>query len=228
MKNIFKLFIIVLLLYSCEGTNDLFQQYLDRGETIYTEKPSALSVIAGKHRVQVEWQQLSDLTVKKGRIYWNDRQDYLDVDINIVPDEINTVTAIVDNLEEGTYTFEVFSMDDSGNRSIPATKSGRVLGELYQSSLNNRLVLSHDLTATEITFNMSSAILDDYVTTEINYYDLSGVLKSTSLDNDNLDNITIALTDIDVSKHITYRAVYMPNGNSIDNFYTEYSDYNID
>jgi len=216
-----------LLLYSCEDTNDLFQPYLDRGETIYTEKPSSLSLITGKNRVQIQWHQFSDLTVKKGRIYWNDRQDSLDVNIDILPDQTNVITAIVPGLEEGSYLFEIFSMDNSGNRSVSTTLSGRVLGENYESNLNNRPILSHNLTATEITFTMSTIIFDDYLTTEINYYDLTGAMQSVSLNTDNLNDVTLMLTDIDTSKDISYRSVYLPNGNAIDNFYTEYLSYPI-
>ncbi|WP_299551485.1 DUF4998 domain-containing protein [Seonamhaeicola sp.] len=227
MKYIFILPTVLLLFVNCTDTNELHQKYLDRGETIYTEKPDSLVVFKGNNRVKVQWYQYSDLSIKKGRVYWNNRADSIDIDINITPIVRDEVSIIIPNLEEGSYIFEVFSMDSKGNRSVPVAQTGRSLGSNFITSLNNRRILSHVQTANDITFNMSTAIFDDYITNSFTYYNLAGELQTVSLTEDNLDSITIALTDIDITKNISYRSEYLPDGNAIDTFYTGYVEYHI-
>jgi hypothetical protein len=232
MKYIYKIFalLIVIISSSCEDTNELHQPYLDLGETIYTEKPDSLISTVGRNRTKLQWYQYSDLTIKSGRVYWNEGTDSVDVVINIIPSQRNEVSVIVDNLDEGTYGFTVHSVDAAGNKSVPVRVNSRVLGDIYEAGLNNRRLISHSTTATDITFNLSTVLYDDYVTTEVNYFNLAGNPQMTSFSEEDLTNksLTINLTEIDTLKNITYRSVYRPNGNSIDDFYSGYLNYVIE
>lgn len=232
MKHIYKIVLVIVIIvsYNCEDTNELHQPYLDLGETIYTEKPDSVISVSGRNRVRIQWYQYSDLTVKKGRIYWNEGTDSIDVDINIIPSQRNEVSVVINNLEESTYSFKVHSMDAVGNKSVPVRVNARVLGDIYQAGLNNRRLVSHNTTETTITFDLSTVLYDDYVTTEVKYFDLAGNEQTTSFSEEDLTNrsITINLSEIDLTQNISYRSVYRPNGNAIDNFYSGYLNYVIE
>jgi len=228
MKTIFLILISLILFYSCSDLNDLHQPYLDRGETIYTEKPDSLISFSGLNRVKLQWFVFSDISIKKARIYWNNKIDSLDVDLVVNSGVRDTFSTIVENIPEGGYFFEVVTLDAFGNKSVAASRSGKSLGNRYRESLDDRRILSHLQTATDIVFKIASNSPEDYVTSEFTFIDMNGVQQKSLLIADNLTTLTIPLADIDLSKNIEYRSVYNPFGNAIDLFYTDYNEYIID
>jgi hypothetical protein len=206
--------------------NDLHQPYLDRGEIIYTEKVDSLISFSGKNKIKLQWFLFSDISISKARIFWNKRTDSLDVDISVNSNIREEYSVVIDNLSEGSFSFEVFTLDDFGNRSIPVERIGKSLGDVYQSSLVNRVISSNILDANYIQFNMSSNIPEDYVYSEFEYY-FNGEKQTTQLDISDLNSFKIAVTDIDLTKNILFRSVYLPYGNAIDTFKTEFKEYII-
>ncbi|MDO7174021.1 DUF4998 domain-containing protein [Mariniflexile sp. AS56] len=227
MKNILIITLALICLCNCSEMNELHQPYLDRGETIYPAKPDSLISFSGQNRVKLQWYVYSDLSIKKARIFWNDKADSLDVPITVNQGVRDTIGAVVENLKEGGYVFEVFNLDTYGNKSIPVVRSGKSLGGIYQSSLNNRRILSYKTTTNNITFTMSSSDPADYVYSEFKYFDNNNLVREAKLDLDNLETIKIPLDDIDISKNIQFRSVYQPFDNAIDLFYTEFAEFVI-
>ena len=168
------------------------------------------------------------MSIKGARIFWNDKADSLDIPIAVTPGVRDTIGAVVENLPEGGYVFEVVSLDSYGNKSIPVVRSGKSLGDIYISSLNNRQILSYKTTTNNITFTMSSSDPADYVYSEFMYFDSNNIEREAKLDLDNLETIKIPLEDIDTSKNIQFRSVYQPFDNAIDLFYTEYAEFVIE
>src|SRR5690606_19138147 len=70
----------------------------------------------------------------------------------------DTVSTIIENLSEGSYTFEFITFDNEGNSSLPVDTVGEAFGDIYISSLPNRLV-------------KAASIIDDNV--KIEWYDQS-------------------------------------------------------
>lgn len=228
MKNILIVTLALICFYNCSEMNELHQPYLDRGETIYPAKPDSLISFSGENRIKLQWYVYSDVSIKKARIFWNNKADSLDVSITVTPSETDTISAIVENLPEGGYIFEVFNLDAYNNKSIPTTRSGKSLGDIYKSSLNNRNILSYETMADDIVFTMSSSDPADYAYSEFKYFDTNNVEQVTQLSLDNLQTLTIPLEDIDLSKNIQYRSVYQPFDNAIDLFYTDYAEFVIE
>lgn len=228
MKNILIIIVALVTLCNCSDMNDLHQPYLDRGETIYAAKPDSLISISGLNRVKLQWFVYSDLSINKARVFWNDKKDSLDVAITVTQSETDTITTIIENLPEGGYIFEVFNLDSFENKSIPATRSARSLGDIYSSSLNNREVLSNNTTANNFVLTMSSSDPADYIYSEFIYFDINNVEHEAKLSIDNLRTLEIPLGEIDISKNIRYRSVFQPFDNAIDLFYTDYSEFVIE
>ena len=228
MKKILIIALALIAFYNCSEMNDLHQEYLDKGEAIYPAKPDSLISFSGQNRIKLQWFVYSDISINKARVFWNDRADSLDVSIAVTPGETDTIEVLIENLPEGGYVFEVFNLDAYSNKSIPVVRSGKSLGDIYQSSLNNRGILSYKTTTNNITFTMSSSDPADYVYSEFKYFDSNNVEREAKLDMDNLETIKIPLEDIDTSKNIQFRSVYQPFDNSIDLFYTEYAEFVIE
>jgi hypothetical protein len=228
MKKILIITLALIAFYNCSEMNDLHQEYLDKGEAIYPAKPDSLISFSGHNRLKLQWFVQSDLSIKGARIFWNDKTDSLDIPITVTPNVIDTIGAVVENLPEGGYVFEVVNLDSYGNKSIPVVRSGKSLGDIYISSLNNRQILSYKTTTNNITFAMSSSDPADYVYSEFMYFDSNNIEREAKLDLDNLETIKIPLEDIDTSKNIQFRSVYQPFDNAIDLFYTEYAEFVIE
>ncbi|MEL0650787.1 DUF4998 domain-containing protein [Algibacter sp. TI.3.09] len=228
MKKVLIITLTLIAFYNCSEMNDLHQPYLDKGETIYPAKPDSLISFSGHNRLKLQWFVQSDLSIKGARIFWNDKTDSLDIPITVTPNVIDTIGAVVENLPEGGYVFEVVNLDSYGNKSIPVVRSGKSLGDIYISSLNNRQILSYKTTTNNITFTMSSSDPADYVYSEFMYFDSNNVEREAKLDLDNLETIKISLEDIDTSKNIQFRSVYQPFDNAIDLFYTQYAEFVIE
>lgn len=225
---------MAVCLYNCSDMHELHQPYLEKGEQIYTEKVDSLRTFSGKNRVELKWFLFSDVSIKQARIIWTDRfdvKDSLDFDISVSSGVLQEYSKVIEDLEEGPFLFEVRTLDAFGNRSIPVTKTARALGGIYLSTLTNRQIASHVVDNNdlfEVGFVMSTNLPEDYIYSEFKYTDNNGDEATYVLPSDNLDGFTLALSDIDITKNIFFRSVYLPNGNAIDLFYTDYQEYVIE
>src|SRR5690606_30464708 len=123
------------MLFSCTKMDD-YKKYIDKAEIIYIGKPDALQVFAGRERVKLQWLIISDSKVSSAMIYRSNKTKERKIDIKRGTG-VDTVQTIIEGLNQGFHSFEVFTMDDEGNRSISVFASGMVYGENYEQSLPN-------------------------------------------------------------------------------------------
>lgn len=135
---------LILLLFfclfsACEGMTDNYKEYLEGGEIIYPGKADSVKLFPGKERVQLQWLILSDPSVTHFTAYWNNKKnaESILIDRTSGPQEVNLM---VENLPEGTYTFEIFSFDRYSNRSVGREITGSTYGSNYRSKLLNRSI----------------------------------------------------------------------------------------
>src|SRR3546814_17804617 len=75
----------------------------------------SLVIRPGYKRVELSWLALSDPTVTKAMVYWNNGRDSVEVPINKTTG-IDTVRVMIDNLQERIYTFEIVTYDNDGHK----------------------------------------------------------------------------------------------------------------
>lgn len=117
MKNNYNYLWIVLIsfLVSCSDMNDLHQPYLDQGEHIYAAKVDAVVVRPGNERIQLDLFYTAQ-RIKECVIYWNVRQNSL---VKELPASgVNGVPVLLEDMPEGTYSFEIVTKDLYGNESL--------------------------------------------------------------------------------------------------------------
>src|SRR5690606_8469154 len=123
MKAIFYVLNKVLLLwggfmlFSCTKMDD-YKKYFDKEEIIYIGKPDSVKVFTGRERVKLQWLIISDPKVSSAMIYWSNKTKERKIDIKRGTG-VDTVQTIIEGLNQGYHSFEVFTMDDEGNRSVP-------------------------------------------------------------------------------------------------------------
>ncbi|GKG74602.1 hypothetical protein CE91St1_37450 [Parabacteroides goldsteinii] len=223
MKRIYSLAILatfILSFTSCEDFMDMHKEYIKGGEIIYAPKPDSVYFIAGKGRVLFNCRTYNAPNVRSIDVYWNDGLDSL-----IIPVELKTgydsISVILDNLEEKSYTFKIQATDNFGHKSLFMTDFGTSYGDTYQATLNDRLVESLTLSDQEGTIKWYYA--PQYlVRSEVRYVKKNGsqaIVKVPSTDD------LVQLPDVKPGSTFEYRSLYIPEEVAIDTFATAWKEY---
>jgi hypothetical protein len=119
---------------------DIHKEYLADGDIIYAPKPLNIETFAGKKRVKLKYYLVNAVNVKKCIIEWDNGEASKTIDITPkIP--LDSIEVIVDNLEERSYIFKVYTVDNNGNRSIKEQVTGSAYDARYLAGLTNRPVI---------------------------------------------------------------------------------------
>lgn len=198
-------------LSACSDMNELHQPYLDMGEHIYAAKINSAVARSGNKRIQLDLFYTAQ-RIKKCCIYWNVRQDSLELDLPASGKD--GIPVIFKDLAEGTYSFEVVTLDKDGNRSLPVEATGRAYGSNYEGSLSNIKIASIDRVEAVTTIlwkNIEFA-------TEIEFtYDTTAGKKNTIKIPIVIGTKTL-LTDALPEGSYSYTTYFKPTVDAIDSF----------
>lgn len=216
MKRIYFLSVLFLgfCLLGCTKMDD-YKRFFDDQEIIYIGKPDSVKVFSGRERVDIQWLIISDPKVSSATIYWNNRSEQKKVDIQRGTG-VDTVRTTIDGLTQGFHTFELFTMDQEGNRSVSVSTSGMVYGDNYEASLPNRSVDGVKYEPDGNTF-VSWLLADSAsIGVSLSYETILGNKRIKYVSNNEL--IT-ELEGCDPNKQIFYQTMYKPDPTAIDTFY---------
>src|SRR5699024_7711205 len=157
-----------------------------------------------------KWLIVGDPTIRKAVIYWNNRADSMVVPIDKDNSAgIDTMDVFIDNLSEGTYSFEVFTFDQYGNRSVEANTSGKVYGDSYANSLLTRIVENNSYLDNSLNIQWGAPADASSLGVEIEYTDTDGN-KTTLLVDPDAETTTINDFGFSYSKYFKYRTFFLP------------------
>lgn len=208
----------VACLSNCRWQDDTYEIFLKDGEIIYVTKADALRAFSGKNRAKLSWVIGADPDVVGAKVYWNDGRDSVDVMIDRTF-SIDTVKILVDNLDEGSYTFDVYTYDAIGNRSIKSDVFAQVYGDNYIASLFNRAVRNIAYDGSKLRLFWYGAD-NEAVGTEVTYTDVSEVQRKITLSPG--DSVSV-LADYKPNSPFEYITYYKPDSTAIDTFSTNAS-----
>lgn len=225
MKKIYALIAFLLsglFIISCDDFMDVHKEYIEGGEIIYAPKPDSLRFIAGKGRILFKCRTYNAPNVRSIDVYWNDGLDSL-----IIPVELNTgydsLSVILDDMGEKSYTFNVRTTDNFGHKSLYQTAFGTSYGEIFQSTLNDRRIKNISLSDKEGVLEWYSAP-KNLVKNEIRYVKKDG--SQVTVEMPSTDYI-IKLPEAKAGSSIEYRSLYTPEKECIDTFVTAWETYEI-
>jgi hypothetical protein len=214
MKNAV-IYIIILSLFglaSCRDMDELYKEYIVPNGKTYPQKADLLKVYPGKNRVKISWQKPTDPSVTNAHIYWNYFTDSIKVDL--ASQTNGTISYIIDNLAEQSYTFNVITYDAKGNQSVPSEMTGIVYGEAYQATLLSRPVLFMyaNQTGLNIQWGTSSASFSKVV---IKYLSSTGNRTEKTVAPEEM--VTV-VPDFQTGSTFTIETHYLPEPFAIDEF----------
>ena len=199
--------VLICLLNSCNDTYEVHEKYVSEGETIYSTKIDSIKTLPGNERIKISGYLSNAFNVKTITVYWDNKAKKQVFSYSKSEDEIDMVELIIENLEEKSYEFEVYTSDSDGNNSVKVTAFGTVYGENYRSNLEARLINSFNINAENdalVIFNIASELTR---ATEIKYINLSGTEVVNTVLSDETETI---LEEVDITAPIMYRTFYVP------------------
>lgn len=199
---------------------DEYKKYMPDGEIIYPQKPGSVVTYPGRNRIQLEW-VITDPNVTSCKIVYKQTDIQKDTTV-VIPargaDSNDTIRVNIPGLEEITYSFGIVSYDDFGHVSIPVEGEEEVYGEIYESSLMNRLVkgYAYDKT-TGLKLDWYDANKTE-IGTELYYTDINGnnrmILVAGS-------ETSTTIPDYKYGEPLYNISLYKPVSSAIDTFYTD-------
>ncbi|WP_188749658.1 DUF4998 domain-containing protein [Parapedobacter defluvii] len=187
----------------CDDMNSIHQQYYDFGEGIYTGVVDSLKALSGYKKIRFDWEVNADPRITKTVIYWNKRTDSVVIDVSRTQSGRINLSYDLENLDEGTYTFEFITQDNQGHFSIPTELVVTVFGEFYIQSLRNRSVsaITKQLDGTMlIEWEPIASSTVQYVTVN---YTVGGIEQSLRVENDEMQTVLTGLETDDVIGIVT-------------------------
>lgn len=103
--------------------------------------PANVKSFDGVERVQLSWEQDSQADIAKSIIYWNERKSYKTHTFKSTAESgMQQESLLVENLDEGDYTFEIVNLDKDNNQSVFKSIAAHAYGDDYISELKTRPV----------------------------------------------------------------------------------------
>ena len=216
--------LLLIIFSSCSKIDAYKTKYAVGGPIVYPGKMDSVKVFSGKNRVKITGLFTSDPKIVKYRIFWNSRQDSVEMPIKRTAG-VDSASVFIPNLPEGLMSFEIRTYDIQGNASIPVFIAGNVYGDLYQSSLTNRGIINAAL-------DISGAVI-------VHWSDVDGASGMQSIEVKYINNSNINVDTLISSKpadmysnlpafqqgnYFSYRSAYLPSATAIDTFFVNYSN----
>jgi hypothetical protein len=222
MKYLASCFLIVTVawLSSCTKEDD-YKRATKNGEIYYPGRADSVSAQGGNGRIQLRIELSSDPLITKVKAFWNNDADSAEMKVTKTNGK-DVVNMLINNLNQGTYNFSVYSYTSDNARSVVKNVSGMVYGENYLKTLSNRtiklMVLSPD--GNKVIIDWNGAIAGEKAI-ELKYLDREGLAKTLIVPGRTMKT---ELSDYQDGGKLTYRSLYLPEVNAIDEFSVAHSE----
>lgn len=219
--------VMIIICSGCSKMNDSYHHFWDNGQIIYPAAPDSLHAFSGKNRIEIFWLIFGDRSLTKAVIYWNNKSDSLEVPISYPENQqVDTIDIIMNNMAEGNYSFDIYTFDKAGNRSVQSNVVGKVYGDAYNSSLLTRILNSASLINDTLHIQWGDPADNTSLGTEVVYTDKNGTEIRRMISPD-ADTTMITGYDIMASHYFKYRTLFLPDSTAIDTFYTQYDSVRV-
>ena len=208
-------FILFSSFLSCAKWDE-FKEYIKDGEIVYVGKLDSVKVLSGNERVMIEALVKPDPKISKALIKWNDGRDSVLLDIT----DRDRIAHYIP-IPEGIVSFELYTIDINGNRSVSVPAIGRAYGPRYSAGLSNRLTTNAIIEPDKAIIDWQEMDLSAGPTaTEVRYQSTDGATKTIKV---GITEPHTIITDLaESAKTVLYRTLFLPQPTSIDTFYTDF------
>lgn len=208
---------MLVALGACDKFTDIHKDFIRNGEIIYAVKPDSVAFMAGDHRLKMKLWMENAHNLKQVIVKWNNGADSL-----IIPAAfktgIDSVEVMLNGLEEKSYSFNIYAVDNFGNKSLTYTQFGTVFGDQYEATLVNRKVK-------KVTLTEQNGLIEWFAPSEGMF--LNEIKYTTVNGNDSVVRISAKQFSNELNAKagttFQYRSLYLPEQEAIDSFYTAWA-----
>lgn len=205
----------VMMIFAGCSKMDAYLDIAGREEIAYTGRVDSLKVLPGDGRLKLTWLLISDPKITGVTIYYNSKRDSVIIPVKR-SQGVDSMYYLFSNMQEGTYSFEVYTWNNSGSRSVPAYITGRAYGNIYKNSLLNRALT--DAAISDGNVILSWGMAEETVTgMEVTYTNNAGAAVTVKAPR---TATSTTLTDYRPGSSFSYRTLFRPDTLCIDTFYT--------
>ena len=217
---------LIMIVSACSDMNDLHDRYLKNGEITYVGRIDSIKSFGGRDRVLIQY-WTTDPRVKNLHIFWNQKQDSVIVEIP-THDPADSLEVMLGDgngvIAEGDHTIFIYSHDTRGHRSVVFESLMSVYGDRYQESLTNRPINNTELDEdNNLVINWQGSINSDEIGILISYLDNNDNPIESFIPSETLAS-PVVFDNINVTKPISYKTMYIPEKFAVDTFYTEVAE----
>lgn len=221
---------LIVLVFStiflaCSKMEDTYKEFVKGGEIYYPGKAEELTVYPGRNRMALSWLLTSDPKISKTVVFWNNRADSVVIPVKRTSG-VDTIRRTIPSLPEGTYSFEVYTYDAKGNRSVKVETIGNTYGNNYDISLVNRPIESAKMQSSTSTIALISwyPASSQLLGMDLRYKNAMGDSVSRYI---HADSLKTTLTNFTKGNAFIYRSLFKPEPKAIDTFYTNFESQTI-
>jgi len=211
IKGLLVPLVLLLIVASCSKMDD-YLQYTEGREITYTGKVDSVLVRSGKERVVITGLLTSDPNITLVKIYYNQHQDSILIDIKRSTG-VDTLNVPI-SLPEGSHNFEIISFDNKGHTSVKVLVTGRSYGAIYQETLFNRAVKNAEKVGDDAVIDLYNGD-ETSPFTKFTYTTNANEEKSVLVSN---DSSQVVLKDFKSMSEVMMQTFFLPDSAAIDTF----------
>ena len=133
MRHVIATLFGFLALCSCTDLVGTFKDFQGDGEIVYAGKVDSIKVHEGLHRIQFEGLLYYAAGAKEVVIEWDDQRYTHSLEGYSKTDKLEI---LLEDMEEDLYVFDIYTLDQEGNRSIVTTIQADVYGDRFIAAQN--------------------------------------------------------------------------------------------
>lgn len=201
---------------ACDKMDSNYAGLVKDGELIYAGKPASVIAHAGLNRMVLSLVFNAEPVISKVKVYWNFKADSAVFDVK--KEAGKAIDLDFPSLPKGTYSFEIFTYDNLGNKSVRSDANGTVYDANDIAALSAQTMPLKSANIIERTGVIEWYKTDYFAGIEINYTDVSGTSRTVKALG--AEQIKVALADAKPGSAYSYRTIYLPDANALDPAYT--------
>lgn len=196
---------VALLPVACGRQDTVYKEFVKPGGYIYPAKPLNLTALSGYQRVFLRWEAPMDPSIRTTKLFWDNYTDSLVFSYGDYVD--GALEAVVDKLDDRSYTFDVVNYDADGNKSLATEITMVPFGESWLVSHSERSVRFARMVEDEAVITMSKST-DEMVATRFRYRNNAG--QTVVSDYMFPDATDFVLPDAKKGVRFEYQSAYLP------------------
>lgn len=220
-KTLYVCCLTLLMALVCSSCikQDEYKKFLAGGEISYAGRADTVIVRTGNERALLFVVLGNDPLVNQVKIYWNNGNDSLITAVQRSGGSAtrDTVEIALNQLSEGSYNFQLYTLDSQGNKSVVVRTHGFVYGTDYVATLQNRKLKSMELQSDgSLKLNWPLPFIGE-TALELVYNDQSGQAIVRRIP---LQETTTILPDFESESDLQYKSLFKPDTLALDDFST--------